>query len=65
MFIIVFNVLDHSVFMSSSWDLSRLREVDVPCITNEECALTYGEGETITDGIICIYRPLVERDHAT
>ncbi|XP_046456352.1 brachyurin-like [Daphnia pulex] len=29
-----------------------LREIDVPCISNEECALTYGE--TITDGIICI-----------
>ncbi|KAK4010820.1 brachyurin [Daphnia magna] len=29
-----------------------LREVDAPCISNEQCALTYGA--TITDGIICL-----------
>ncbi|XP_057368910.1 brachyurin-like [Daphnia carinata] len=29
-----------------------LREVNVPCITNAECALTYGA--TITDGNICV-----------
>jgi hypothetical protein len=29
-----------------------LREVDVPCISNAECAATYGA--TITDGNICV-----------
>ncbi len=49
LFTICHLILNHSASAGIS---PVLREVNVPCITNAECAATYGA--TITDGNICV-----------
>ena len=50
---LIFYIFFHFVIYSAATGISpTLNEVEVPCITNAECAATYGA--TITDGNICV-----------